>query len=202
MVQVIAFGEQVPFDFDWPRGFWREWKGHISQKKYTLTVYTSLLPGLHLFICCRHRKLTTPIKIYVMSHDLKLPMLIWFLPPLQVCLVQYPYVFILNFVSVCLYYFKFFFTGDNPANMPYPHLQQPCWNSNKANQVSIFYFLIFFVKIAHYLKIIYYYRICATSSLRIAIHRQWSDCLVPHKCRFRPPCLLIWWCLMVRIINM
>ncbi|XP_026327021.1 pericentriolar material 1 protein isoform X3 [Hyposmocoma kahamanoa] len=25
-------------------------------------------------------------------------------------------------------------SGDNPANMPYPHLQQPCWNSNKANQ--------------------------------------------------------------------
>ncbi|XP_026327022.1 pericentriolar material 1 protein isoform X4 [Hyposmocoma kahamanoa] len=27
-------------------------------------------------------------------------------------------------------------SGDNPANMPYPHLQQPCWNSNKANQFT------------------------------------------------------------------
>ncbi|XP_049888091.1 uncharacterized protein LOC126382335 isoform X3 [Pectinophora gossypiella] len=24
--------------------------------------------------------------------------------------------------------------GDNPANMPYPHLPPPCWNSNKSNQ--------------------------------------------------------------------
>lgn len=32
--------------------------------------------------------------------------------------------------------FKFCLTGDNPANVPYPHMQQPCWNSNKANQVK------------------------------------------------------------------